>query len=441
MKDLDKIFGLVLIADHELQNKILSSIDEHWLLTDFHKDIFTSMNKCAGQNESIDLISVISRMKELPTFKQSNIYELSSISNDCSYVELMHWQMLLAECHKAYVVRKMSKLALRLNEQTQTQSTLSSYSDLLESSLREIAFKHTQTETNIHIVAKVMKRHDMAKEGIIEGVELPYMEFKRVILLESVDLMVVGARPAMGKTAFVISTAVKMAMNNSKVLVFALEMSKEQMMRRVLSNMAVVDSNRIKYGECNTYEKSKIELAKHEERLNNIILEEGTQTINSIARLISIHKPDIVFVDYLQKVKGSGKDDLYTSVTKVSNGLKEICQNMHIPIIAMAQLSRPEATKPGRRPSLPDLRQSGEIEQDASIVAFLHRPEYYGEETLEDGSDATGVCEVIIGKNREGEIGVYPMRVDLKTSTFLKRENINTFDSNEIESNDEFAPF
>ena len=101
MKDLDKIFGLVLIADQELQNKILSSIDEHWLLTDFHKDIFTSMNKCAGQNESIDLISVISRMKELPTFKQSNIYELSSISNDCSYVELMHWQMLLAECHKA----------------------------------------------------------------------------------------------------------------------------------------------------------------------------------------------------------------------------------------------------------------------------------------------------------------------------------------------------
>jgi replicative DNA helicase len=99
----------------------------------------------------------------------------------------------------------------------------------------------------------------------------------------------------------------------------------------------------------------------------------------------------------------------------------------------MAQLSRPDASRVGKRPSLPDLRQSGEIEQDASIVGFLHRPEYYGDEILEDGSNANGVCEIIIAKNREGEIGVYPLSVDLKTSNFKKRENISTFEKIDVD--------
>ncbi len=205
------------------------------------------------------------------------------------------------------------------------------------------------------------------------------------------------------------------------------------MMRRILSNLAEVDSNRIKYGEMNNQELERVNVVKFDERLNNIILVEGTQNINTIARSISVNKPDIVLVDYLQKVKGTGKEDLYTSVTKVSNGLKEICQNMHVPIIAMAQLSRPDASRVGKRPSLPDLRQSGEIEQDASIVGFLHRPEYYGDEILEDGSNANGVCEIIIAKNREGEIGVYPLSVDLKTSNFKKRENISTFEKIDVD--------
>lgn len=429
MKDIDKLLGLVLIADDKQQREIISSIDVNWLLTDFQKDVYESINSCILSNMAVDMITISNSLKERPTYKQNYMYELSVMSSSANYVELMHWDKVLSECHRAYVMRRMNRLTLSLNELADTHTTLNKYTDLLEGTLKEIQYKETKSASNKDIVDNVMKRHDMAKEGTLEGIELPYLEFKRVVLLESVDLMVVGARPAMGKTAFVVSTAVKMAMNDVKVMIFALEMSKEQMMRRIISNIASVDSNRIKYGECNEYELSKIHEAKIEERLNNIVLIEGSQTINSIARHISMNKPDIVFVDYLQKIKGTGRDDLYTNVTKVSNGLKEICQNMHVPVIAMAQLSRPDSTKAGKRPSLPDLRQSGEIEQDASIVAFLHRPEYYGEPTLEDGSDATGVCEIIIGKNREGSVGIYPMKVDLKTSNFLKRENNYTFAS------------
>jgi replicative DNA helicase len=439
MKYVEKIFGLVLLADKNLQAEIISSIDENWLVTDFQQEMYQAVNKCLLSKEDIDIVSVSTIMKTLPGYTSDYVYKLSVISSEANHVELMHWRKFIAEAHREYVIRVMGRLSLTLSQQVQNVGTLNDFENVLQTSLSEIAFKHVKTDSNVSTIDSVVKRHEMAKEGILSGIRLPYSEFYRVVLLESVDLMVVGARPAMGKTAFVVSTAVKMAVRGDKVLVFALEMSKEQMMRRVISNLASVDSNRIKYGECNDTELVKINALKTYDKINNITLVEGSQTIDSIARLISLNKPDIVFVDYLQKVKGNSKDDMYTSVTKVSNGLKEISQNMHVPIIAMAQLSRPDSSKAGRRPTLPDLRQSGEIEQDASIVAFLHRPEYYGESMLEDGSSALGVCEVIIAKNREGDTGVYSMAVDLKTSEFKPINKNYNFASKPSE--DEEAPF
>jgi replicative DNA helicase len=239
----------------------------------------------------------------------------------------------------------------------------------------------------------------------------------------------------LGKTAFVVSTAVKMALSGRRVMIFALEMSRLQMMRRIVANLTAIDSNVIKYGECNSYQMEMINRVQELPELDNIIIIEGSQTISDIARHIQSSKPDVAFVDYLQKIKPDGNLDLYTAVTKASNGLKEISQMQHVPIIAMAQLSRPESHRAGKRPSLPDLRQSGEIEQDASIVGFIHRPEYYGDELLEDGTLAAGMSEVIIAKNREGEVGVYPMRVNLKISKFMD------YDSTPVSTTGGGSPF
>jgi replicative DNA helicase len=126
---------------------------------------------------------------------------------------------------------------------------------------------------------------------------------------------------------------------------------------------------------------------------------------------------DAVILDYLQKIQPKTTRSRYEAVTEISNGLKLICQNMKIPVIALAQLSR-DSAKIGKRPSLPDLKESGEIEQDASIVAFLHRPEYYGETETYNGNDARDVCEFIIAKNREGQLDLIEFRIDLKTSKF-----------------------
>ena len=157
--------------------------------------------------------------------------------------------------------------------------------------------------------------------------------------------------------------------------------------------------------------------------MKNIIFVDGTQSISDIANhLNEIQREnpvDLFVVDYLQKIQPKSNRSKYESVSEISTGLKLICQNMKIPCVAFAQLNRASVQRGGdHRPVLNDLKDSGEIEQDASIVGFLHRPEYYGTTEMFDGSDSTGKCELIIAKNRESEIGIHQLNVNLSISKF-----------------------
>ena len=225
----------------------------------------------------------------------------------------------------------------------------------------------------------------------------------------------------MGKTAYAVSTAVRMAMAGKRVLYFSLEMSKEQIFRRVVGNLAGIDTNKIKYGLCNDREIDLIYKVQALPALENLIVIEGTKTISEISALVAKYnndKPlDVFIVDYIQKIQATTNRGRYEAVTEISNGVKLISMGSAVPCIALAQLSR-DSSRTGKRPSLPDLKESGELEQDASIVAFIHRPEYYGETETYNGLDATNIAEFIIGKNREGELGIYDFSVDLSISKF-----------------------
>ena len=193
-------------------------------------------------------------------------------------------------------------------------------------------------------------------------------------------------------------------------------------MRRFLAHQSRVNSNAIKYGEMTQQEMARVMDVWSDRMEKNLHIIEGGQTSGDIAAEIARRKADggidVVIVDYLQKIRPSNsKQSMYETVTYASNDLKAISQNMKVPVMALAQLSR-DSAKVGKRPSLPDLRQSGEIEQDASIVGFIHRPEYYGEDSMESGGSSHGMAEIIIAKNREGDCGIYEMSIDLGTSRF-----------------------
>ena len=136
---------------------------------------------------------------------------------------------------------------------------------------------------------------------------------------------------------------------------------------------------------------------------------------------------ELIVIDYLQKILPEKNDNRYQEVTKISNNVKRLVMSQRIPCIALAQLNR-DSARSGKRPSLPDLKESGEIEQDASIVAFLHRPEYYGETMDENGNSMEGIGEFITAKNRDGQIGIVEMQVDLPTSRwsdYIRNDHVN----------------
>jgi replicative DNA helicase len=423
MKDtLDKLYGLILLHSQSESLEIFSNIKEEWNLTGVHKALHTTINELVKTGGDINILTVSDRIMKGGHDKKY-ILEASKMTSSLGSLEIMYVDTLLNWMEHEFHKRRASITGANITKSVESDDfQIEKYRASLETAIKEIDIQKKVTETNRDTIVKVLDSHDKAHHGEVEGVALPFETFRRVVLMEDVDLMVIGARPAMGKTAWAISCASDWAYKmDLKVAIFALEMSKTQMMRRLLAHRAGVNSNSIKYGEMNEKEHERV-CGVWTEKMDNITIIEGSQSVDDIASEVTRLKMDtgvdVVIVDYLQKVRPSHSgQSMYEAVTKASNGLKSISQNLHIPVMALAQLSR-DSAKVGKRPSLPDLRQSGEIEQDASIVGFIHRPEYYGETEMESGVPSHGMAEIIIGKNREGDCGVYEMTVDLSTSKF-----------------------
>jgi replicative DNA helicase len=403
---------------------IFAQLKIDYCKTGFQKNIFKAIESLIKKNKTIDLLTCLSELKELNLYEKTTAVELSGLTQNnydistaktiTSYIETIKIENLY---ENALIFR--NKLETLLSDEN---FTFEKYNDLIQSA-KTIDFEQKKKETNVNTVFDIVNKHFRARDGELPGIGIGYKQTENVILLEPVDLMVIGARPAMGKTAFAVNTAIRLIKQGKRVLFFALEMSREQVLRRVIGNLSGVDTNKIKFGFCSDFEIEQIYRAQTNENLENLIIIEGSQTISDITNEINLELKngsiDVIIIDYLQKIQPKTTRSRYEAVTEISNGLKLISQTMKIPVIALAQLSR-DSAKLGKRPSLPDLKESGEIEQDASIVAFLHRPEYYGETETFNGLNSENVCEFIIAKNREGELTIVEFVIDLKTSKFIE---------------------
>lgn len=246
------------------------------------------------------------------------------------------------------------------------------------------------------------------------------------------DLIIIAARPAMGKTAFVLSMAKNMAVNyNTPVAMFSLEMSNLQLVNRLISNVCEIPSEKIKSGQLEHMEWDQLMARlKHLEGAPLFIDDTASLSIFELRtkarRLVREHGVKIIIIDYLQLMNASGMKfgSREQEVSMISRSLKQLAKELNIPIIALSQLnrsveSRGNDSKDGKRPQLSDLRESGAIEQDADIVCFIHRPEYY----LRSGTDGTdrdirGLAEFIVAKHRSGRVDDVEMRFKAKFARF-----------------------
>ena len=422
-KLLDTIYGLILFCDFQTCCDIHAMINEDWNELDFHKKLYKVTSDLIGSVENPDLVTVVSAFKKNEWFKPSLIGDISILTSQLPSDSLMMVRRVISDIEYIKQVETATNATSKINNLILSENfDASKFGDIVDSAKDNMTSGISNEISNDEALLNIIEKHDKAKNGHVTGLDLGFHTLRNKVLLEEVDVMVIGARPGMGKTACGVQLAINFGIKqNLKVAYFALEMSREQMIRRVSANLAAVDSNKIKFGEMSDAEKNRMYTIQGMEGFDNIKIFDTSKDIRQIRMDLSQMKMneglDVVIIDYLQKIDEKGGNSLHEKVSKISDGVKRIAQNMKIPVIAFAQLSRAVETRGGdKRPILSDLKESGDIEQDASIVGFLWRPAYYGFMQDEEGNDTTNMIELIIAKNREGERATYPLTIDLTTS-------------------------
>ena len=248
------------------------------------------------------------------------------------------------------------------------------------------------------------------QKGNITGLETGFRDLDaKTAGLQKSDLILIAARPAMGKTAFVLNIAEYVALHsNSTIALFSLEMSKEQLVKRMLAMNSMVDSQKIRTGDLKDDDWDKLVGSVRKIGNSNLVIDDTSgitaSELRSKCRKLKIEQGlDLVIIDYLQLMTGAGKrksDSRQQEISDISRSLKVMARELNVPVIALSQLSRAVESRPDKRPMLSDLRESGAIEQDADIVMFIYRDEYYNPD-----SEKKGVAEVIVAKQRSGPTG------------------------------------
>lgn len=255
-------------------------------------------------------------------------------------------------------------------------------------------------------------------EKLILGLETGFFELDMLTSgFEPGNLILIGARPGMGKSSFMLSIALNMAKKGKRVVVFSLEMSKKQVLHRIFSLSSGVPLKNIRMGMITKEDFPRIVEAGLELRKKPAVFDfSPARTPVEIRSIAQVEQADIIFIDYLQLITPPKQySSRQEEVAAISRSLKLIAKDLNIPVVALVQLSRQTEHRSDKRPTLADIRESGQIEQDADIVMFLYRPEYYKKNP---SPEEAGLVEVIVAKNRQGAYGTVRLRFDKNTTGF-----------------------
>ena len=382
-----------------------------------HRYIFEAMSECYSNQESIDPVLILEKLRKMGKCDEINGEELlmEIIKGVPTAANLMSYAKIVKE--KA-LLRKLGEAGTKIVEMA-----YDGYedADMILDKAEGLIFKIAENKDSKDIVnireaiTEELKRLEVIvkNKGATTGISSGFSVFdEKTSGFHPSDLIILAARPSMGKTAFALNIALTMAAREEKgVLLFSLEMSSAQLLQRLLAIQSGIGLQKIRNGFLTDDEWGKIAIACGQLSEAKIHIADTPSVnvleIRSIARkLKAMGRLDAIVIDYLQLIKGTGKgDNRQQEISDISRSLKGIARELDVPIIALSQLSRAPEQRADRRPMLSDLRESGAIEQDADMVIFLYRDDYYNENT-----DEKGITEVIIGKQRNGPVGTVKLR-------------------------------
>ena len=392
--------------------------------TEEHRLIFQAIESLSAELKPIDLYTVTERLKSRRERKKvggaAYLAQLTQKVGSAANVEF-HAKIIAQKYVQRELIRSATEIQRRSYDEDQDVNDLIGFA---ESEIFAVAEGHVKRSVQRadDILDKALKQIEEASKNTsaFNGVPSGFMAIDRVTLgWQPSDLIIIAARPSMGKTAFVLSMARNMAVDHeSAVAFFSLEMSSVQLMMRLIVAETGLPGNDIKSGRLTPEQWRHLESATKPLGTAPLFIDDtpalSVFEFRSKARRLKISNDiKIIVIDYLQLMTGNqdSRGNREQEVAFISRTLKAIAKELNVPIIALSQLSRATETRGGsKRPQLSDLRESGAIEQDADIVAFIHRPEYYGIQTDENGMPTAGMAEIIIAKHRNGAVCDVPLR-------------------------------
>ena len=374
--------------------------------------VFEAMVELHDEGKAVDLVTLQERLKEkdLPPeissmeFVRDLLAAVPTSANVKYYAEIVAEKSMLRKLIKT--TEEISNACYLGKEKTQ---------DILEVTEKKIfdLVQNRGSEEFVpirQVVLNAIEKIEKASrtQGSVTGIPTGFIDLDyKMSGFQPSDLILVAARPSMGKTAFVLNIAQYMAFHSDvTTAIFSLEMSKEQLVNRLLALESKVDSQNIRTGNLEDEEWAKLIEGANIIGKSNLIIDDkpgiSISELRSKCRKYKMeHNLGIIFIDYLQLMTGSGRSESrQQEISEISRSLKALARELHVPVVALSQLSRAVEQRPDHRPMLSDLRESGAIEQDADVVMFLYRDDYYNKDT-----DNPNTAEVIIAKQRNGPIG------------------------------------
>lgn len=440
--DLEEVVLGAMMIDKKGVDEVIDILHPEVFYKDAHRYIYQSIVKLFESSEPIDLLTVSNQLKQDGNFEMTGgdfyLVQLTQKVSSSAHIEY-HARIILQK----YIQRRLIQISGEIIEEAYDETTdVFDLLDNAESKLYEVTQgnikKSSETAQSLVMQAKRKIEEIANKEGL-SGIPSGFEKLDKLTSgWQPSDLVIIAARPGMGKTAFVLSMARNIAVNsNLGVAVFSLEMSSVQLITRLISSETGLSSEKLRTGKLEKHEWEQLNVkVKGLEKAPLFIDDTPSLSIFDLRakarRLSSQHGIKLIVIDYLQLMTAGGTQkggNREQEISTISRNLKALAKELDVPVIALSQLSRAVETRGGsKRPLLSDLRESGAIEQDADIVSFIYRPEYYkiDEWDDEERTPTQGQAEFIVAKHRNGGLDNIRLKFIGQLGKF---DNLEDFDS------------
>ena len=395
-----------------------------------HQIIFRAISTLAAENKPVDILTVTDQLRKTAELEEAGgpfyITELSNKVVSSAHIEY-HARIIAQKALARELITYTSYIQTKAFDETQDIEELMQTAEgrLFELSKTNMKKDFTQINPVINEAYELLQKAAARTDGL-SGLSSGFDQLDAMTSgWQNSDLIIIAARPAMGKTAFVLSMAKNIAITNRvPVAMFSLEMSNVQLVNRLIVNVCEIPGEKIKSGQLAPYEWGQLDY-KIRDMFDAPLYIDDTPSLSvfelrtKARRLVRDYDVKLIIIDYLQLMNASGMsyNSRQEEVSTISRSLKGLAKELNIPIIALSQLNRSVEQRAGtdggpdsKRPQLSDIRESGAIEQDADMVCFIHRPEYYKIYKDQHGNDLKGLAEIIIAKHRNGAVGDVRLR-------------------------------